>query len=145
MSPDSCWGTAAETSRSYESCPARLLHGHEWTLFFSLNCTDVNRDTEQDEHTLYVCLPLVAMPLSNTRPSRMHSGYFELCHKAAISQRGLRRANFSKGKSSILYCVQLYASCMKFFIALLIHMAQSTCQRKQRADRTSHFKRNCVL
>lgn len=38
-----------------------------------------------EKYILYTCLPLVAMPLSDTKPSRMHSGYFQLHHKAAIS------------------------------------------------------------
>lgn len=56
------------------------------------NYTDVNRkDMMPEKYILSTCLPLVAMPLSNTKPSRMHSGYFKLRHKAAIKTSVFRK------------------------------------------------------
>lgn len=40
-----------------------------------------------EKYILSTCLPLVAMPLSDTKPSRMLSGYFQLRHKAVISHQ----------------------------------------------------------
>lgn len=93
------------------SRPSLQLQGHMWTLLFSVRRTAVNGEntmlspTQTHTNTLYICFPLVAMPLSPTRPSRTPLELFRAFHKWSTSLTVTKQQ--SPGKASDFQTPQL--------------------------------------